>query len=164
MPTWRFELNYSFELNSDDLDNVNYSFRPQRGGPKGDLLEERILAEVHLARNHIYHALRYHLAPPNDILQLRGALVASGTDGRMIEPSEFRSASYSFTQADVGRLIFVPAGQAGFLNARGHYKIIARNGPNSVTVDGVLPRSTTANLEFQIHEPGDVVVVLVSTA
>jgi hypothetical protein len=163
MAQWRVDINYSFLLDSDDLDNALFSFQPNRTGAKGELLAERILLDRFLIEERLDVALRYNLT--NQLTggwNTRGTQVGGGADGNMVEPSEFRSVSYAFTPADVGRIIFVPAGQAGFLNARGHYKIIAHNGPNSVTIDGILPRATTANLDFQIHSAGDAVAVLLS--
>ena len=165
MAQWRIDINYNFLIDSDGLDDELFSYQPNRDGVKGDLLAERIMLDTFIVRDSLDVSLRFDLVHNLGIdnsWALRGVQVGSGIDGNMNEPSEFRSQSYAFTTADVGRIIFVPAGQAGFLNARGHYKIIARTGPNSVTIDGVLPRGTTANLDFQIHEPGDAIAVLVS--
>lgn len=165
MPQWRVEISYSFLMDSIDLDDPLFNYRPNRPGPAGDLLSDRIMLDTFVVRDNLDVAMRYDWVNNIGIentWSLRGAQIGSGTDGRMIEPSEFRSQSYNFTAADVGRIIFVPPGQAGFLNARGHYKILTRITPNAVTVDGVLPRATTANLDFQIHSPGDAIAVLVS--
>lgn len=89
-----------------------------------------------------------------------GTTIKSGTDGELVRPSEFRSVAVTLANADVGRVIRIRGGQTP-LASRGHYLIIGRNGPNSVTVDGVLPTAATG-LNFDIDERAEILATLLS--
>jgi len=168
MPTWRVDINMSIPINTADMEASPFlegNFDDVNDGPGSthNILKERTFLDVRMIRILLDRLLSWdtmaRTSPPD--WKLRGAEVATGTDGEFISTNIFESAAYTFTTADVGRYVFVEAGQAGKLNARGHYKITNRINNNRVNIDGIIPAVHTG-LTFAIHEPSEVIAVLVS--
>jgi len=160
MTTWRIEVNLSFDITSDELDQL-IEFSNIRGGPRGNLLSERIALDARMGRERLDHLISQQLAVrPSHRIITNGANVKSGVDGEFVLPSTFRSNATALTNADVGRVIRIPAGQSP-LATRGHYRIISRSGPNQVIVEGVLPVAAT-NLTFDIDEQAEFLAMLMS--
>ena len=169
MPTWRVDIRMSIVLDTSDIEAFpffedNFDDVNDGKGTNHSILKERAWLDVNLIRQNLDQLLQWDVktrTPHPPIWKLRGTEVKDGTDGEFVSPNEFRSSAVALANADVGRYIFIPPGQAGKLNARGHYLITARNGPNSVDIDGIIPAVHTG-LTFSIHEPTEVIAVLVS--
>lgn len=162
MPNWRVDINISTTVTSAQIEDWGL-FQANRPGPNGDLLSERILLDTTIGRDMIDAFLQWDIdhRAGNNRWSVNGATIKSGTDGEFILPNEFRSNAVTLANADVGRVIRIPAGQTP-LATRGHYLITVRNGPNSVNVDGVLPVAATG-LTFDINEPAEFLAVLTGT-
>jgi len=169
MATWRIDINISQNISTADIDAFRF-FRDMLNdeGPRSTL-NERIFIDRRLAQEFADQFLQWiltqrHIPTPNNhgSFTINGTNVKSGTDGKLVAPSEFRSNAVTLANVDVGRVIRIPGGQGvGKNQARGHYLITARNGPNSVTVDGIVPVNATG-LIFEVNEPAEVLSTLIS--
>jgi len=166
MANWRVNINISFEITSDEIDEWEF-FLANRNGPKADLLTERVFLDSFIGRDRIDSILQFDLLrralDVHSQWTINGTNRKSGTDGELVLPNEFRSNAVTLAVADVGRVIRVNPGQSPPAT-RGHYLITARNGPNSVDVDGVLPVAATG-LNFEINDnDAEFLATLLSTA
>ena len=160
MATWRIAVDMEFDVTSDELAEL-VEFSTIRGGPRGELLSERIALDTRMGRERLDHLISQQISKrQSQQTTVNGTTVKSGTDGELVLPSEFRSNGVTLANADVGRVIRISAGQTP-LAARGHYRIISRNGPNSVNVEGVVPVAGTG-LAFDIDEQAEFLAMLVS--
>lgn len=153
MANWRVDIDISFEIDSDEIEDWEF-FLANRNGPKADLLTERVFLDSFIGRNRIDAMLQFDLLRRSlgvdSQWTINGTNVKSGSDGELVLPSEFRSDAVFLADADIGRVIRIGPGQTPPAT-RGHYLITSRNGPNSVNVDGVLPIAGDG-LDFEINE------------
>jgi len=161
MSVWRITLSLTFDITSEDLNSI-IEFPVIRNGPNGNLLSERIALDTVMGRDRLDHLIAWKAAnPPGSRWSVNGATAKSGVDGEFVLPSTFRSDAVALTNADVGSVIRIPPGQMPPAT-RGHYKIQSREGPNEVTVEGILPVAAT-DLTFDIDAQAEFLATLIST-